>query len=93
MNRTELAALLGDRPALTSGARIETSQIYHRAHGAGDRPALTSGARIETRSRFTWGSTRRIAPLSRAGRGLKQVHDCFSWAMEGSPRSHERGAD
>ena len=41
------------RPALTSGARIETSFCFCVGFTDCRRPALTSGARIETASRIS----------------------------------------
>ena len=61
------------RPALTSGARIETNHDYSRPQGGRGRPALTSGARIETLPIENCRPLSIVAPLSRAGRGLKLV--------------------
>jgi len=57
------------------------------------RPAHPSGARIETLFDYALRARKVVAPLTRAGRGLKLSIRTKYEDVAASPRSPERGAD
>ena len=60
------------RPARSSGAWIETAVPTRVNETIWGRPARSSGAWIETDRTGHWIDVARVAPLDRAGRGLKR---------------------
>ena len=62
----------GSRSAHPSGARIETSSAVREVIKWAGRSAHPSGARIETSFDAQSSTLSRVAPLTRAERGLKQ---------------------